>query len=60
MRKRLIKLLGGYTADEWEVLQFANKVEAEMSDTLRIALAKAQKNDHRDAKGRFTKRPDVK
>ena len=39
----LIKLLGGYTQDEVKLLK--------------ELLEKAKKNDYRDSKGRFAKRP---
>lgn len=53
----LIKLLGGYTAEEMERL-YLKFTRARMEIEYRSGLQQpreAQKNDHRDDKGRYTK-----
>jgi len=48
----LIKLLGGYTAEEFDDLLWFWR---DRCDELKSQLREAQKNDHRDDKGRYTK-----
>lgn len=50
----LIKLLGGYTEDEYNALYCFKKAEVRY---LNRELKKTRKNSYRDEKGRFTKAP---
>ncbi len=51
----LIKLLGGYTAKEYSEIDWEWAVECEKNIVLSDMLREAQKNDHRDKQGRYTK-----
>lgn len=55
----LIKLLGGYTAKEYREIDWEWAVECEKNIVLSDMLREAQKNDHRDDKGRYTKEGDM-
>lgn len=63
MRNWLIKLLGGYTKKEYDHNDTAHRMAFRERTNehflkqaiLEIKLENAQKNDHRDSKGRFTK-----
>lgn len=67
MRNWLIKLLGGRTGEEWAIAcndlkQFTvdRCFHIQKISELEQKLVEAQKNDNRDAKGRFTKgKPDA-
>ncbi len=51
----LIKLLGGYTAKEYSEIDWEWALECEKNIVLSDMLREAQKNDHRDKQGRYTK-----
>ena len=57
----LIKLLGGYTAEEYLTMEGALRHELRqtqgVANSLCAQLREAQKNDHRDDKGRYTASP---
>jgi hypothetical protein len=57
MRNFIINLLGGYTKCEYLSLYEGLEKALTENKNLRNKLRGAQKNDHRDERGRFKKAP---